>query len=288
MKRYLCEVFIFMLSTLTMVAENDNTALEKVGNFLLPSSQQAGPLYGFGQNIIDKGNKQFFINMNQLFGRCKNLSLPIPGFLYGIQNNLSLFIFLPVVAHARDGCNRSHGVSDLWLQLEYAYINKATEKTVTQATLVTSLLLPSGSAKKNPNTGNGLTSFFLGGTFSYTTQWWAIWFQPGGLLTTKHHCTKFGNTFLYQFGIEKCFAARNGWIIAGMVEGLGIYSVRDKIQGLIDPNSGGNTFWIAPSLFASSAVWLFQLGIAGPAVQHLNGIQNKYSSYLNLNIGYKF
>lgn len=261
---------------------------EKVGNFLLPTSQQTGPLYGFGQNIVDKGDKLVFVNVNQLLGRTKNLSLIAPGFLYGIWDNLSLFIFTPIVAHARDGCNRSHGISDIWVQFEYAFVNQKTETTNTQATLVGSILLPTGSAKKNPNTGFGSGSFFLGGTLSYSTQWLSVWLQGAGLLTTKHHATKVGNNWLYQIGLEKCFTTYHGWMVAGMLEGVGFYSQRDKICGVFDNNSGSNTFYLAPSLWASSQTWIIQLGAAVPVLRQVTGTQTRYGAFLNLNIGYKF
>ncbi len=288
MSQFSRSVSLLLMYTIALQMSAKIDEPEKIGNFLLPSSQQAGPLFGFGQNIVDKGDKQVFLNYNLFQGRQRSLSILFPGFLYGIRDDLSLFIFFPIITKSRDGCSRSHGISDILMQLEYAYVDKKTKSTATQATVIGALFLPTGSAKKIPSTGFGSPSILLGATFSYTTRLWLAWVQGGAILTSKHHGTKFGNKFLYQTGFEWCFYAQKGWLLAWMIEGLGLYEHKDRMQEKLDKNSGGNTFWIGPSFWASSKKWIIQAGVAAPVVQHLSGIQNKYSYWIDINIGYKF
>jgi hypothetical protein len=188
----------------------------------------------------------------------------------------------------REGSNQSRGISDLLVQLEYTYLNRHTATSALQGTFVSSLFLPTGSTKKSPKTGFGSPGFFLGTTLAYTKHWWGGWIQAGALLTTMHNRTKYGGTFLYQAGLEKCFFARSGWILAFILDAFGLYEQKDTICGCIDPNSGGNSIWIGPSLWASSKRWILQFGVATPLVQKLNGIQNRSNYYVNLNVGYKF
>lgn len=267
-------------------AKGDET--ENVGNFLLPTSQQPGPLYAFGQNIVDQHDFQIFINLFQIGGKSRNLSQFFPSILYGIRDDFSLFIAVPFTAASKDGNNHAAGLNDMSIQLEYAFINKKVLTSITQATIVGNIGIPSGSGKKVPHTGYGALSFFLGFTFSYSTAYWYVWIDAGTTLTTPRNKTKFGNQFLYQGGIEYCFATRPGWIFAAEVELFGLYEQKDKINGTKDNNSGGNTFWIGPSLWASSEKLIFEIGIAAPIAQHLNGTQTKNNYFLETNFGYKF
>jgi hypothetical protein len=261
---------------------------ERIGNFLLLASQQAGPLFGFGQNIVDKHDFQIFGYLYQIGGKHRNLTEIVPSMLYGIRDDLSIFIAAPFTPTSKDGRHHAAGMNDLYAQLEYELIGKSTPTTYTQMTLIGALSIPTGSNKKTPPTGFGSPSFFLGFTLSYTTQWWSIWIQGASILTIPHHRTKFGNEFLYQSGIEWCFATRPGWIFALQVEGFGLYEQKEKVCGINNSNSGGNVFWIGPSLWVSSEKLIVQTGIAIPVAQKLFGKQNKDHYFLEIDIGYKF
>src|SRR5436190_21033773 len=62
-----------------------------MGNFALPTSQQPGPLIGFGQNIVEAGDRQFFLYANYLKGQQKKYVEAVPSFVYGISDTASLF-----------------------------------------------------------------------------------------------------------------------------------------------------------------------------------------------------
>lgn len=285
--RFAIIILLFHSYDILYCAKAEET--EKIGNFLLPTSQMPGPLYGFGQNIVDQHDFQIFFNLFQIGGKKVNFTDLIPGLLYGIRNDLSLYIGLPFTPLYKIDDNRSRGVEDLFAQLEYTLYGKIRSTSVTQATLIGNITLPTGSSKKNPHTGFGSPSFFLAATLSYTAHYWYIWLQGGAILTTKHHGTKFGNQFLYQSGIEGVIATpRSEWLIAWMVEFFGTYEQKSTICNLKNANTGGNTFYIGPSLWASSDKWLIQLGIAFPPAQHLFGVQPKIHYFLESYIAYKF
>lgn len=261
---------------------------EKIGNYLLPTSQQPLPLYGFGQNIVDKHDLQFLLYLNQKGGKQVNFTDIMPSILYGIRDDLSLFIILPFTPKYKTNSDTSSGIEDTILQLEYAFFSKKTFKSNTQATIVGNIGLPTGSSKKVPHTGFGAPSFFLGLTLSHSERYWYAWIQGGTTLTLQRHETKFGNQFYYQGGFEGVITTRPGWLFAWMVELFGLYEQKDKICGKQDHDSGGNTFYIGPSLWASSEKLIFQLGLAFPAAQHLFGEQPNVRYFLATNFGYKF
>lgn len=251
----------------------------KIGNFALPNSQQPSPLIGFGENIIDKDQKQLFLFADDYAGVNEHYVDVIPSLLYGITDNVSIFINAPVAASYQSGNQHSAGIEDAFVQLEYAYYNKTTSTYVDQFTLIANVAAPTGSIQKNPYTGFGSPSYFLGMTFNRTYADWFVFGSPGADLTTAKNGTKFGNSFLYQIGFGKNITNINGWILAWMVEGDGTYTQKNRIRGTIDPNSGGNIVYVTPSIWASTKKLIFQFGAGLPVTQHFNGSQ-PHSTYL--------
>jgi hypothetical protein len=260
----------------------------KIGNLALPVSQQPSPLLSFGQNIIDAHQTQMLVLSNEFKGNHQYFINVIPSILYAFTDSFSIFITAPFAARYRQDHHHSSGGEDLIIQLEYAYYTKEAYTYIDQATLVTSVTIPTGSTKKNPPTGLGANSFFIGGTYSREGIYWFYFTSHGALLTGSSHRTKFGNQFLYQFGVGRNIANVDDWLFAWMVELDGIYSWKDRIRGSTDPNSGGNVIFLTPSLWISSTHCILQLGIGCPVQQHLFGHQTKNDYLLALNAGWTF
>lgn len=133
----------------------------KIGNFSLPTSQQPAALFGFGGNIIDKGEVQLYLFADYFNGKKKIVSDVIPSVLFGITDDWSVFFNAPFTPIMKDGHHRSSGLEDFFIQLEYAFYNKSTKTYVDQATLVANITYPTGSVHKNPPTGFGAPSLFF-------------------------------------------------------------------------------------------------------------------------------
>lgn len=260
----------------------------KIHNFSLPTSQQPAALFGFGGNIIDQGEVQLYLFEDAFFGKRKTLVDIIPSVLFGITKDLSIFFNFPFTPLIKDGRYRSRGFEDFFVQLEYAFYNKSTSTYVDQATVLANITVPTGSSKKNPPTGFGAPSFFIGATYYRTWIDWIVFVAPGAVLTTSDHGTKFGDQFLYQFGLERYIPSPEGWIFAAMLEVDGQYNKKNRIRGVIDPNSGGNTIWVTPSLWVSTKEMLLQFGISVPINQNLFGKQRKFDYALNINFAWSF
>ncbi len=260
----------------------------KIGNFSLPTSQQPAALFGFGGNIIDKNEIQIYVFADDFYGKKKNTVDIIPSILFGITDDWSIFFNFPFTPRLRSESQHSKGLEDFFVQLEYAFYNKKTETYVDQATVLGNVTFPTGSEKKDPPTGFGSPSFFLGATYYRTWVDWFVFTSYGGVLTTSNHGTKFGDQFLYQFGVGRNFPSPEGWIFAWMVELDGQYNKKNRIHGSIDPNSGGNAVFVTPSLWFSSKEILVQFGVSFPVNQNLFGKQTKFDYALNLNVGWSF
>ncbi len=260
----------------------------RIGNFSLPTSQQPAALFGFGGNIIEKSEVQLYFFADEFVGKDKLVTDLIPSVLFGITDDWSIFFNAPFTPIMKDEGHRSSGLEDFFIQLEYAFYNKKTVDYEDQATVVENITFPTGSVKKDPPTGFGAPSLFLGGTFYRTYIEWVFFTEHGAVLTTSDHGTKIGDQFLYQFGFGKTFATPPGYIYAWMFEVDGQYSKKNRIHGDIDPNTGGNFIYATPSLWISSKEFLLQFGISFPITQNLFGNQKKIDYALNFNFAWSF
>ena len=268
--------------------ENKEDEPPSIGNFALPSSQQPYGLIAFGGNVIDSSEVQLFFFADDFKGKNKIIIDLIPSVLYGITDNCSIFFNFPFTPELRDGNQKSSGLEDFFVQVEYAFYNKKTSYYVDQATIVGNISFPTGSIRKNPQTGFGSSSFFLGGVYSRMMVDWFIFTSHGAILTTYDRKNKIGEQFLYQFGFGRNIPSPYGWIYAWILEIDGQYSKKNRIHGTIDSNSGGNFILATPSLWISSKYLLFQFGVSIPINQNLFGKQNKFDYALNLNFAWSF
>jgi len=261
----------------------------KIGNFSLPTSQQPGPLVSFGENIIEKNQTQVFLAPDLFVGHKKHLFDIVPSFLYAPMDDFSIYFVAPIAASYKEGKEKSSGMEDLFLQLEYAFYSDKTSTYTDQATIVTNVTFPVGSTHKKPPIGFGSSSFFLGSTFNRAYTDWFYFTSYGVLLTTTSDKTKFGNQFLYQGGLGRNFySIPSEFIFAWIIEINGQYSEKNKIKGKADPNSGGNTIFLTPSLWLSTKQLIVQFGFGFPIAQHLFGDQKKDKYLLIANFGWTF
>ncbi len=260
----------------------------KIGNFALPTSQQPGPLFGFGQNIIDNKETQIYFFADGFYGRDKITTDLIPSLLYGISDDLSIYFNFPINPRLRDGLDKSYGKSDFFLQLEYAFINSKTKTHTNQATLVGNVTFPTGSIKKNPQTGFGSSSIFVGLTYNRTYVDWMGFTSQGAIVTMFDGRNKIGNQYIYQCGIARNIPSPPDRIYAFMLELDGQYYERNIIKGKIDHSSGGNIVLITPSLWFSNKRQLLQFGISFPVAQHWFGEKRKFNWVFNINWALSF
>lgn len=271
----------------TVEAETEKTL--KIGNLAFPTSQQPTPLVSFGQHNIEKKQAQALLLAFDLRGKDKYWIDLQPNLIYAFTDQLALFLVAPIAVRKREDGHHSSGPEDAVIQLEYAYYTKAYRTYYDQATFVAGLTIPTGSNKKRVPTGTGSNSFFVGGTFSRMGIDWFYFASPGGVINASSHRNKAGNQFLYQCGVGRRITSTKEWLFDWMIEFDGIYSWKDKNDGMTDPDSGGNVIYDTPSLFLSTKEnFLVQFGIGFPVHQHLFGHQNKDKYMLLLNTGWTF
>lgn len=278
-------IVILALGINSVCLADDNPP--NIGNFILSNSQQPTNLVSFGQNIIDKGQKQVLLFADDALGVHEHYADVVPSYLYGVTDNLSLLLRVPLAASYRMDQHRSYGMEDVYMQMEYAFYNNRTHAFTDQATIVSSISVPTGSLYKSPPTGNSAPAFFLGATLERTAVNWFGFSSQGVIVPASSNDTKAGNQVLYQFGIGRNIKdIGKDWIIAWILEGDGTYAGRNRLHGVVDPNSGGNVFYVTPSLWVSSKNLIFQFGVGYAVAQHWYGLQNNSTYLLVGNFGY--
>ena len=272
--------------------EEEQPGLLPIGNFSVPFLTQIAPLVGFGQTLIGEKALLPQITGNYTKSHHGYTNVVAPNIIYGIRDDLAVSFAVPFNPKSRSDSSHSSGIRDIFLQSEYAYFSKTYSDHTLQGTVLANVQFPTGSSSKNPPNGNGSFSYFAGTTFSFVSYNWYAFASTGANITTKHHGTKFGNSYLYQCGFARYIKqlSPSGWMFDLMIEFTGTYSKKEKIHRKTDPDSGGNIILVTPSIWLSSKRWIIQWGMDFPLIQNLNGHQDKirYSFDYNLGIGIQF
>ncbi len=257
----------------------------RIGNLALPATLQQAPLFSFGQHIIGKNQLYGWEFIDYVHGdNDQKLSLLSTNLLYGITDKVSLDITIPFVVVLQSDDIKVTGLSDIFLNVEWAYYFHYWQTATVQATLLGGLTFPMGV----PPLAAGSPIFFLGATLSYLSIDWYAFTSFGAELPTTFCCGKSGNEFLYQFGVGHNITNRQGLVIACLLELDGVFAQQDTFKGICDPNSGGNSISIGPSLWVASERFIIQPGIQAIIDRHLNGNQDKNRFAVSLDIGYLF
>lgn len=269
---YFC-ITIFNISA-SIDTDKTYAAEKNIGNFT--NDRSPSTVFGFGQFILDEGNTNLYLYIEQDKGQKQNSVTLFPLVAYGIADYLSAYCSLPLIVSCYENGIKSHGLGDLTAQFEYVFWQLSKPIDV-WATIVANLTLPTANTLRNQSLGLGSPSFFLGTTISMlSTKWYAYAEAGGSFVATKYKCIKPGNCFLYEWGFGYNLASQKNTAITMLFDFNGIYTQKDVSNtGISDPNSGGNIVYIGPTLFYSYKSWAITFGIQGPALQALNGTQNK-------------
>lgn len=263
----------------------------KIGNFAVDGTMQPGPSLGLGQNIIDQGDALGILYPVTVLGKRKNLSELSVELLYGLRDDLSIFVAFPTAVFFKENGCRSSGSIDTIVQMEYAFYSKHKPTYTNMMTAIGAMYFPTGDECKNPSTGYGSPSFFLGLVAAhYGPMWWA-YTSYGALLTTTNFIdVKAGNNFYYQFGVGRNIAySPEKWTLMWMLEFSGTYTQRAKVSGVVQPNSGSNTIFFGPALWFSTQRFLLEIGVEPVVSEHLFGEQEgKTSVLMSLYTGIRF
>lgn len=267
------------------------------GNYSLATSQQPGPFFSFGQNIIDKNQFIVSYNPSYIYGKGQGILEGDPALLYGVTDSMSLLVTLPYAFRYNNGNITQSGIGDLAIDLEYAFYNFENSKYSDQATIIFSPTFPisnlgsiskksnvnqrvSGFSRKNVPSNFNAVSYFVGATYSRMFIDWYSFLAPGVLFIEKHDSIQQGTQYYYNLGIGRDIKSREKkYIFAGLLEFNGQYSAKTTHLSKTVPNTGGNIIYVTPSLWFSTSKLVVQVGISLPINQYWYGNQSNVSYY---------
>lgn len=277
-----------LLLYLSCAIQAEESSPLAIGNLALPPSQQPRLLFCFGQNIVDRHDVIGYDNLFvRKFQKDHFLANDI-GLLYAPSDRSSIIGSVLAPVDYKTGKKRSTGIGDTMITGEYAYLQKEYETSVTLATVVGSVTFPTGSAKKDPPTGFGSMSYFIGGTLFNLSIDWYIYSSLGNLFITKHNGSKFGDILSYQTGIGRNLKHMKDRILILFLEFNGFREKRDLEKNRVVPNSGSNTMFLGPSIFYATPRWTCAVGIQAPIYEKLCGNQPKSSWFFGFRFAWLF
>jgi len=293
----ICALLLSSIQTWTVEEESISLPNEpfKVGNFanlLWPSNA-----FGFGEFIFNKGTIAPYLSMLHTKNENQYSTELILQTGYGITNIVSLLVSLPITVNARSQgslgfgnlelqCKFTpQGVGDLEVQFEWAFYQKASTGSFTQATIVSNVTFPTGNfcPTIGLSPGQGAYSLFFGATLSHTSDNWYAYLSDGISIAIPRNHIQIGNTVFYEGGIGRNLGNPWGTTLLALLEFNGVYIQKNKFCCLNNPNSGSNTIFLGPTMCWSIKNTQFFGGVQFPAYQHLNGIQPKQKYRLIFN-----
>lgn len=256
-----------------------------VGNFALPMSQQPGPFFAFGQNILEAKQWQIYIEANDNTGVHDRVLEVAPTFMYGVTDSTSILLRIPGPVNYKSSMHHATGLTSASLQVEHLFYDRTNSYSSKEASLVGAITVPTGSANGNSDSGytNSTLSYFIGSIYNYTSINWMWFVASGATFIEPSQSTDFGSQYVYDFGIGRnIHSVSNRYIFMALLELNGEYFAKNKINRQYDVNSGGNILYATPSLFFSTQSVIVQLGISLPMTQHWYEQQNKNNYQVGL------
>lgn len=283
-------VFLDSCSTFYASVPEEPQKIEpiKIGNLALAASQLPGPLFAFGELLIEKGDVIGFAEYDGLRGRCKSSDEILAFGAYGIRDNCSLAIYLPYALRIKENCVRNSGMEDILVALEYAFFDKPTLTSYNWASVVGGVFFPSGSINLEPPTGFGSHGFFIGVTLVHLGIDWYYFTSQGAIVTNKKNGIKVADEYLYQFGLGHNIKSPKGWIFMGMLELFGFYIGNDIVDNKLLCDHESNYIFLAPSFFASNERFSMHAGVGYCIYQHVPPGVNKDHYFFAVEFGWKF
>lgn len=191
------------------------------------------------------------------------------------------------------GAGRASGLGDVALMGRYTFLKQENPGTTNIMAGVFGIKFPTGRTNvktadsadyldSHLQPGTGSTDFLLGLSFSHSLEQLSVSANLLGTITTKGKfgdmTHEFGNSLNYDVtgkyrAYPEAFSPRKPQLFFAL--GInGEAREREKIAGYTDPDSGGNTVYLAPGVQVSLAPhWVIEISYQHAIHHNLNGTQ---------------
>lgn len=197
----------------------------------------------------------------------------------------------------------TQGLSDIMLLGRYKFFSLPQRQAWNQAALQLTLKLPTGptdrsinlpvppSVKRALQPGTGSTDFIFEITGGRFTTRYNLLANLGYRLNTEDENIAFGDRFFvnmdFEYFLFPWLTRKHGQEVISLLEFSFVRAKRDQFKDRGVPNSGGNSFFLAPGLqWIVSEQFLVETSVQFPLAQDLTGKQPKLDQ--SVLVGFRF
>jgi hypothetical protein len=239
--------------------------------------RQVGPLFCYGQNILDKGQIRLRDRLFYIKNRDNSFTYISNQAFYALSDDWTSWIDFPVKLK-NNGFGNTKRLIATRLETEYAYHHRVTPEKRVLVTVFGNCIIPTeytdDDNNLNPYNGTGSVSFYLATTASLLTYDWYAYGSAGIQLNVPYHKNRFGQLFRYEWIVGHSLPT-SSWNTYIMLEFSGVHLQKNRICGIKDVNSGGDVIYLGPSFVTRSDHFYVWTGIQGAVLSNLNGNQQQ-------------
>ena len=257
--------FLFILAISSEQETTDSLIEAQIGG--------PNPIFSIGHNIQKKGHGFVRCFAYRIKESEKNSSFVTHnGLYYGITDTLTVNIRIPGVKYPKSPPLKSSGVGNVHLQAEWAFYNHFDKHSLSQATLVGTVRIPSSNVQVITIDTSKSPTFLVGATTSNWSDQWHTYGDASVNLTTTHKHFKLGNQFYYDLGLGRIVysktLSRGGLLyVELLMDTNGLYSRPNTVHRKQDLSTGSFVAYLGPTFRFSLPNFALLGGMQYPIAQ---------------------
>lgn len=207
---------------------------------------------------------------------------------YGVTPDLALFGILPVTFRELEtpaGTRGADGIGDARLVARYTIYKKNAVGKTTRIAPFIGLKVPTGDNERTDDSGllpaplqpgTGSWDVFGGVIATYASLDWNFDAQVSYQANTRAGSFERGDvaradaSFQHRVSPRKLSHDDKGYFY-GVIEANLVHSGEMRVNGTIDPNTGGTTLSLVPGIQYATRRWIAEAAVQLPVIQDLNG-----------------
>lgn len=209
-------------------------------------------------------------------------------FVYGLTERLAFSLTAPYIDKEQESTSAGirsvisdSGIGDINFMSKYRIWRKDLPGEARRISLIGGLELPTGDDKAQLKLGSGSVDPITGILFTNQSLSQEFDLDLTYQFNTKASNYEFGDVFKYNIAYQRRVWP---WILPEkglyaqvnlVLELNGEYAQKDKSDGGIVKDSGGNTLFLSPGLQFAAKRWVLETSLQLPIIQDLNGSQPK-------------
>jgi hypothetical protein len=201
---------------------------------------------------------------------------------YNFTDDFQVAAILPYVKanlNTRGPSFSNSGLGDIQLFAKYAFYKRDRKNETFRLAGRVNFKLPTGDEKDLPALGTGSMDYSVAAVAGWIKHRVGLYLEGGYALNTSNEAINFGNGVFYNFALgyrllPKVYETYPSPQLNGFLEINGATGARNKVNGVVEANSGGTTIFLSPGLqYIGGRLWLVEASFQYPIIDEPNGVQ---------------